>query len=204
MPAPAIYICAAMLFLGAAPLPYGYYTLLRLIACGVFAFAAFLAHERKHEVLPWVYGLLAVLFNPVVKIYLPKEAWVFVDIGAGILLLVTAKTVRATLKAGTTLTMEALTMHGEKHAAIISYLAENFQGCKIEQRHDFDREAQTFKISVPNDTLLLKVADEFVGDNNTPEILRLFNLWCLPEALGQEKEHGVLVTQRGLELFRRG
>jgi hypothetical protein len=95
-------------------------------------------------------------------------------------------------------------MNVEKHAAINKYLAENFSGCEIEQRHDFDRGAQTFKISVFNDTLLLKVADEFVGDNGTPEILRLFNLWCLPEVLGKEKELGVLVTQRGLESFRRG
>ena len=94
VPVAVLYICAAMLFLGATPLPYGYYTLLRLVACGVFAFAAFVAHERKNQVLPWLYGLIAVLFNPIFKIHLPKEAWVFVDIGAGVLLLVTAKTVR--------------------------------------------------------------------------------------------------------------
>lgn len=98
VPVAVIYICAAMLFFGAAPVPYGYYTLLRLIVCGVFAFAAFVAHERKNQVLPWVYGLIAVLFNPIVKIYLPKEAWVFVDMGAGVLLLVTAKMVKADTK----------------------------------------------------------------------------------------------------------
>lgn len=87
-----------MLFFGVAPLPYGYYTLLRLVACGVFAFAALVAHERKNQVLPWIYGLVALLFNPIVKIHLPKEAWVIVDIGAGVLLLVTAKTVRVDTK----------------------------------------------------------------------------------------------------------
>lgn len=202
MPVQVIYIFAALLFFGAAPLPYGYYTLLRLIACGVFSFAAFIAHERKHDVLPWVYGIVAVLFNPFVKIYLPKEVWMFVDIGAGILLLVTAKSILL-LKAGVTLTTEKLTMHEKKHAAIISYLAEGFQNCKIEQKHDFDRGAQTFKIFVPNDTLLLKVADEFVGDNSTPEIIRLFDLWCLPVVLCKEKKLGVLVTQQGLKSFRR-
>ena len=48
--------------------------------------------------LPWVYGLIAVLFNPIVKIHLPKEAWAFVDVGAGVLLLVTAKTVKVDKK----------------------------------------------------------------------------------------------------------
>lgn len=95
MPTAIIYICAAMLFLGAAPLPYGYYILLRLVACGVFAFAAFVSFDRKNKTLPWVYGLLALLFNPIIKIYLPKETWAFVDVAAAILLLATAKAVKS-------------------------------------------------------------------------------------------------------------
>ena len=95
MPVAVIYICAAMLFVAAAPLPYGYYTLLRLVACGVFAFAAFITAERKNKILPWAFGLLALLFNPIVKVHLLKEAWALVDIAAGIFLLVTVKAVRA-------------------------------------------------------------------------------------------------------------
>jgi hypothetical protein len=95
MPTAVIYICAAMLFVGAAPLPYGYYMLLRLVACGVFAFAAFVSFDRKHKTLPWVFGLMALLFNPVIKVHLPKEVWAFVDIAAAILLLATAKAVKS-------------------------------------------------------------------------------------------------------------
>lgn len=84
-----------MLFLGAAPLPYGYYMLLRLVACGVFAFAAFIAFNRKHKVLPWVYGFMALVFNPIIKIHFPKEMWAVVDIASGILLFATAKAVKA-------------------------------------------------------------------------------------------------------------
>ena len=94
MPVGVIYACAAMLFVGAAPLPYGYYTLLRLVACGVFAFCAFVTAERKHKVLPWVFGLAALLFNPVVKVHLSKELWALVDIAAAILLLANAKKVK--------------------------------------------------------------------------------------------------------------
>jgi hypothetical protein len=87
-----IYACAVMLFVGAAaPLPYGYYTLLRLVACGVLAYAAFLAAHRKHKLLPWVFSLLALLFNPIVKVHLPKELWVLVDVVAGVVLLATTK-----------------------------------------------------------------------------------------------------------------
>ena len=89
MPVAVIYIAVAMLFIGAAPLPYGYYMLLRLVATGVFVWAAFIAYERKNEVLPWVYGVLALLFNPLIKIHLPKELWAVVDVGSGVLLLAT-------------------------------------------------------------------------------------------------------------------
>jgi len=95
-------------------------------------------------------------------------------------------------------------MRAEKHAAINKYLAEKFPGRDIEQKHDFDRGTQTFKLHVTDGTLLLKVGDEFIEDNSAPEILRLFNLWGLAEVLGKEKELGVLVSQRGLESFPRG
>jgi hypothetical protein len=75
MPTVVIYVTPAMLFLGAAPLPYGYYMLLRLVACGVFAFAAFIAFDRKSKALPWVYGFMALVFNPIIKIHFPKEIW---------------------------------------------------------------------------------------------------------------------------------
>lgn len=94
MPTAVIYICAAMLFIGAASLPYGYYMLLRLVAFGVFAFAAYVAYEKKKTALPWVYGFMALVFNPIVKIHFPKEMWAIVDIAAGLLLLATAKAVR--------------------------------------------------------------------------------------------------------------
>ena len=94
MPAAVIYVCAAMLFIGAAPLPYGYYMLLRLVAFGVFAYAAYVAYEKKSKALPWVYGFMALVFNPIIKVHFPKEMWAVVDIAAGLLLLATAKAVK--------------------------------------------------------------------------------------------------------------
>lgn len=94
MPAAVIYIAVTMLFIGAAPMPYGYYMLLRFVATGVFAWAALISYERKNQSLPWVFGLLAILFNPILKIHLPKEFWAFIDIGAGALLLLTKRHVQ--------------------------------------------------------------------------------------------------------------
>lgn len=86
MPILVIYITATMLFIGAAPLPYGYYILLRLVATGVFVWAAVIAYERKRLFLPWIYVLIALIFNPFIKIYLTKEVWIFVDIISAVIL----------------------------------------------------------------------------------------------------------------------
>lgn len=94
MPAPVIYIAAAMLLLGAAPLPYGYYMLLRLVGCGVFGYGAYVAFERKRRLLPWIYFLMALVFNPIFKIHFPKEAWAVIDVVAGVLLLATSRAIR--------------------------------------------------------------------------------------------------------------
>lgn len=101
MPIAVIYIAATMLFIGAAPLPYGYYMLLRFIATGVFAWAAFVAYKRKNEAFPWVYVVLALLFNPLIKIHLPKEFWAVVDVGAGVLLLSTKSIIQQHANANT-------------------------------------------------------------------------------------------------------
>jgi hypothetical protein len=88
-----INICAGMLFIGVFPLTYGYYTLLRVVACGVFAVAAFIAFERKQQALIWVYGFMSVLFNPIFPVYLSKGIWLPVDIAAGLLLLGTSNSI---------------------------------------------------------------------------------------------------------------
>ena len=72
-------------------MPYGYYTLLRIVACAVFVWAAYVGHTKRLAILPWVYGLIAILFNPVIKVPFSKPIWAVLDIGAAVLLLVTAK-----------------------------------------------------------------------------------------------------------------
>ena len=94
MPIAIIYIASAMLLIAAAPLPYAYYMLLRLIVCGVFIYASIIAVDRSYKTLPWIYGLLAIIFNPIIKIHLPKEAWAIVDVATGIFLFITAKKIQ--------------------------------------------------------------------------------------------------------------
>ena len=84
-----LYIPAAVLFIGVFPLPIGYYTLLRLV---VTAAAAYIAYDTfqtdKQSGWIWVFGFVAILFNPLIPIYLNKELWMIIDFAAAILFIV--------------------------------------------------------------------------------------------------------------------
>jgi len=84
-----IYITSTMLLIAVAPLPYGYYTLLRLVVTGVLGWAAYISYTRNNYVLPWIFILIALLFNPIIKVHFQKEIWIVIDIAVCVFLLVT-------------------------------------------------------------------------------------------------------------------
>lgn len=86
MPKIVIHIAIGFLLLGILPFPYGYYILLRLIAFGVFAWAAYITFEKQEVVLPWVFVILALVFNPIIQIHFPKEIWAIIDFSSGLFL----------------------------------------------------------------------------------------------------------------------
>jgi hypothetical protein len=82
-------ICAAVLFIGIANLPVGYYTFLRIVVTvgSVMVFYREIRHGFNFWVI--IFGLLAVLFNPIIPVYLnEKSAWIPIDFIAGVLFLV--------------------------------------------------------------------------------------------------------------------
>ncbi len=79
-------ILAAMLLLCLAPMPYGYFMLVRyamMIACGVMAY---LYYQRKKTIAVWVFVSLAVLFQPIYKIALGRTLWNVVDVIVAVLM----------------------------------------------------------------------------------------------------------------------
>jgi len=77
---------AAMLLLCLAPMPYGYFMLVRyamMIACGAIAYQYYL---RNKVIATWVFGALAVLFQPIYKIALGRTLWNVVDIIVALLM----------------------------------------------------------------------------------------------------------------------
>ncbi|WP_431163272.1 DUF6804 family protein [Flagellimonas beolgyonensis] len=81
--------CALLLFLAVFRAPREYYWLLRTI---VFVGALLVVvKNRKHMYLMILFGLVAILFNPVFPIFLYKKLfWLPLDILTGILFLIEA------------------------------------------------------------------------------------------------------------------
>ena len=79
---------AVLLFIAIAPLPYGFYTFMRIV---VFCCAAYMAYycfvNKNKKFWPWIMGFIAILFNPVAAIHMTKEIWMVVDAVTGILFL---------------------------------------------------------------------------------------------------------------------
>lgn len=89
-------IPATFLLIGIADLPIGYYTFLRIVVClssSVIAYGCY-SREKKINFGAALFGVIALLFNPIIPVYLQnKEIWTVIDIisaisfvGAGIYL----------------------------------------------------------------------------------------------------------------------
>lgn len=85
---PAVWLVpAGALLVALAPLPYGFYTLLRLVVTGAALFLAYSEYQALQRVTVWIVVLaaLAILFNPVVPVHLTREIWAPIDIAAAVL-----------------------------------------------------------------------------------------------------------------------
>lgn len=88
MPVPVLYIAAILLFIAPLPLPYGYYTLVRIVTTGIFIWVSIIEYKKNSSsILTWGFILGAILFNPFIPIHLNREIWAPIDIITGAMLL---------------------------------------------------------------------------------------------------------------------
>jgi hypothetical protein len=78
-------VAAGILFGALADLPYGYYQMLRWIVFGVSIYIAYKAFRWDKKWAIWVFSGSAVLFNPILPIYLTREIWQPLDVIFGTL-----------------------------------------------------------------------------------------------------------------------
>ena len=88
LPIPIVISIIMLLMPTLGRLPYGFYTLLRLVVCLTSIFAASFAY--KANIRHWMYtmGLIALLFNPFIKIHFNKATWQLLDLGTAIIFIV--------------------------------------------------------------------------------------------------------------------
>jgi hypothetical protein len=77
-----------LLFVATEKMPYGYDTLTRIAVCGFVSFLAFVGWEDGvvSRICSAIFGCIAVLFNPIIPIYLSRRTWFRFDVGVAIIL----------------------------------------------------------------------------------------------------------------------
>jgi len=83
-------VIGAVSLLAAAPMPYVYYTLVKILVCGfsaVLAYQNYKAANNKLSTWVWVFLLIAITFNPLIPLHMQKEVWMVVDGATGAMFL---------------------------------------------------------------------------------------------------------------------
>jgi hypothetical protein len=81
-------ILAILFFLCLADMPYGYYQFVRFVGLIGFAVLSYQANQNGRQTEMIIYGGLALLFQPFLKIALGREMWNIVDVIVGIGLII--------------------------------------------------------------------------------------------------------------------
>jgi len=88
LPSPIYYIPAALLLLALLPLPYGFYTLLRLVVTICAVVIAYHHWQSGGKGVAIAMGFIALLFNPLIPVYLTREIWAPIDLGLAVFFVV--------------------------------------------------------------------------------------------------------------------
>jgi len=83
-------IPSIMLFLALGKLPYGYYTLLRIVICFVSVFLCIYeyAGHKKINIFVIIFGVFSIIYNPLIPVHLGSSVWTPVNIITALFLIV--------------------------------------------------------------------------------------------------------------------
>lgn len=87
-------IGAVVVGLAVGDWPYGVYVLTRWVVCSAAVFVLVVAARSKQWWAAWVYGVVALLFNPVLPFHLNKATWQPLDITAALAMVLAIVLVR--------------------------------------------------------------------------------------------------------------
>jgi hypothetical protein len=78
---------AIALMLCLFPMPYGYFTIVRIVTTIISGYLAYNYYTESKKELALAFAVIAVLFQPFIKFAFGREVWLVVDIIVAILLL---------------------------------------------------------------------------------------------------------------------
>jgi hypothetical protein len=81
-------VLAILFFICLVDMPYGYYQFVRLVAMVGFSVLAYDYHEQNNRVGTIIFVVLAILFQPFIKVALGRELWNIIDVVVGLGLVV--------------------------------------------------------------------------------------------------------------------
>ena len=81
-------ILAGAFFLCLLDMPYGFYELIRFSAFAGFGYLAILEFQKRNNNGLIIYVVLALLFQPFVKVALERELWNIIDVSVAIGLII--------------------------------------------------------------------------------------------------------------------
>jgi hypothetical protein len=86
-----------LLFWAFSKHPYGYFTLLRWVVCAAAVYTAYVSTTVNRVPWAWVFGFIALLFNPLILVRIDRATWAYLDVAVGILFLLSLFFVRENL-----------------------------------------------------------------------------------------------------------
>lgn len=91
---------AGLLAIALAPLDYGYYIFLRIAVTAAAIYVAVLASRASQ--VGWVVACagIAIVFNPLIPVWLSREVWVPIDVAGAIVMAVAAIQVKGSRREG--------------------------------------------------------------------------------------------------------
>jgi len=52
---------------------------------GIGSYSAYLAYNSEKKIWACIFGLVALLFNPIIPFYFQRETWQIIDVGVAII-----------------------------------------------------------------------------------------------------------------------
>lgn len=79
-------IAIAMLLWALVPVnPYGYYVVLRFAICSISIYLGYRARELQKSIWFWLFVIVAIVYNPLVRVHLARDIWSVVNVATIVL-----------------------------------------------------------------------------------------------------------------------